>query len=98
MFYASGAAGGLRVGSLLKAFQGPLGDRVGEGAREVEGGEGVETLDAADGLPLGSADAGDPDTVAGEVLGVGRVHRFGADIFLRGADPAGGFDAGNGRL
>jgi hypothetical protein len=48
--------------------------------------------------PSGSADAGDPDTVTGEVLAVGHVHLFGADLFLRGADAALGFDAGDSRL
>ena len=93
MFYTAGAAGGIRVGDLLKACEGPLGNRVGQGPSEVEGGEGMEALDAADGLLLGATDAGDPNAVAGEVLGVGRVHRFGANFFLRGADAALSFDA-----
>jgi hypothetical protein len=84
--------------SLLKAGEGPLGDRVGKGAREVESSEGVKAFDVTDGLSLGAADAGDPDAVAGEVLGVGRVHLFGADLFLRSADATRGFDAGDGRL
>src|SRR3712207_3067109 len=64
----------------------------------MEGGEGVEALDATDGLALGSADASDPDAVAGEVIGVDSVHLVGADLFLRDADTARGFDAGDGGL
>jgi hypothetical protein len=68
----------------LKAGDGPLGDEVGDGAREVEGGKGVETLYAATGL----ADAGDPGAIAGEVFGVDPIHLFGANLTLRGAYPA----------
>jgi hypothetical protein len=64
----------------------------------VEGSEGVEAFDATYGLPLGAADASDPDAIASEVLGVGRVNLFGADLFLRGADATRGFDARDGRL
>ncbi len=73
--------------------EGPFGDRVGQGAREVEGGEGVEAFHAT----TGAADAGDPDTVASEVLGVDLVHRFRADLFLSCAYAARGFDMGDGR-
>jgi hypothetical protein len=58
----------------------------------------MKAFDATYGLPLGAADAADPDAIAGEVLGVGRVHLFGADLFLRSADATRGFDTGYGRL
>ncbi len=91
MLGALGAASG--VGT-LEAGQCPLGDRVGQGACQMEGGEGVEAFYAA----AGFADASDPRTVASEVFGVYLVHLLRTDLFLGLSNTAGGFDAGDGRL
>jgi hypothetical protein len=58
----------------------------------------MKAFDATHDLPLRAADAADPDAIAGEVLSVGRVHLFGADLFLRSADATRGFDSRYGRL
>jgi hypothetical protein len=78
-----GAAGVLRVG-ILQATQSPFGDRVGDGAGEVEGCEGVEAFD----VPT-LADACDPGSVAGEVVGVDLFDRLFANLFLRDAHAPG---------
>jgi hypothetical protein len=73
---------------VLQASQGPFGNRVRDGTREVEGGESVEALDVA-----ALADAGDPGPVAGEVVRVDLFDRLFANLFLRGAYTPGGLDA-----
>jgi hypothetical protein len=92
VYNALRATGGVDVG-VFQAGEGPLGDRVGQSAREVEGGEGVEAFDAAPGV----TNTGDLGAVAGEVPRVNLVHRFCANLFLSCADAACGFDAGDGR-
>jgi hypothetical protein len=70
-------------------LQGPFGDGVGDGAGEVEGGEGVEALDVS----AGSPHAGDAGAVAGEMPGVYLFDRLCADFFLGGLHAAGGLEA-----
>ncbi len=55
----------------------PFGDRVWDGAGEMQRGEGVETFDVAT-LP----DAGDPVAVAGVMPFVGLFHGFFTDFVL----------------
>ena len=84
------AAGAFRV-RFLKALQGPFGDRVWDGAGEVEGGEGVETLDVA-AFP-DTCYAG-PET--GFVLFVDCLDRFFTHVLLGSADAASRLYAGDG--
>src|SRR5215218_10592354 len=86
-----GATGVFGVG-LFEALEGPLGDGVGDGAGEVEGGEGVEALHVA----AWSSDAGDAGAIAGEVLGVDLLYRLFSHIFLRGPYSACGLQARDG--
>ena len=76
-----------RVG-VSEALEGPFGYRVRNSAREVEGGEGVETFDVA-----ALADACDAGPEAGAVLGVDLINHRPADRFLCLADAAGRFYA-----
>lgn len=100
---ALGAAGRVWVGHLFYAGQGPPGDQVWQGSREVESGEGVEAFYAPDGrsfgvFAFGAADTGDPGAVESEVFGVDFVYDFRAEVFLGLADAAAGFDARDRRL
>jgi hypothetical protein len=63
---------------MLEALDGPYGDAVRDGARDVQGREGVEALDTAAGCVADSCDA---RSIAGAVLVVDlldyrRAHRF----------------------
>ena len=100
---ALGAAGWVRVERVFDAGQGPPGDQVWQGSREVESGEGVEAFYAPDGrsfgvFAFGAADTGDPGAVEAEVFGVDFVYDFRAEVFLGLADAAAGFDARDRRL
>src|SRR5829696_8355406 len=86
------AAVPFRVG-MLEAQEGPLGYGVRDGARDVQGREGVEALDAAAGRVAYACDAG---TVAGavrvvDILDYRLAHRFSCQT-----DAAGRFDARDG--
>jgi hypothetical protein len=74
-------------------LQGPLGDRVGDGAGEMEGCEGVQALDVA-----ALADAGYPGAVSGEMPGVYFFDRLCADLFLGGPHATGGLEARDGSI
>ena len=78
-----GAAGGLGIGD-LEALQGPFGDGVEDGPRELEGGKGVEALDVAT-----PPDAGDAGSVAGEVFVVDLLDPLFAHLCCCGAHAAG---------
>ena len=75
----------------FEAGEGPLGYIVWDGAGEVEGGEGMQTLYT----PVVAADAGDPDTVEPQVFVVGLVYGLGADLLLGLSNAASGLDAGD---
>lgn len=78
---------------VLEVLQGPFGNGVGDRAGEMQGGEGMETLDVAT-FP----DAGYPVTVETLVLLVDFIYGVVTDRFLGFPYAAGGFDAGNGRV
>jgi hypothetical protein len=80
----------IRVG-FFEALEGPFGYLIRDGAREVEGREGVETLDVAS-----LADSRDAGPVAGAVSVMDLLYHRPADRFLRLADAAGRFDARDG--
>ena len=88
MGFLEGAAGFLRVG-IVEALEGPLGYRVGYGAGEVDGVEGVETLHVA----ARSPDAGHAGAGAGEVPGVDLFDRLYSHGFPGGAHAACGLQA-----
>src|SRR5688572_20875816 len=79
----------LRV-RISEATEGPIGYGVGDSARDVQGREGVQALDAPRGL---IADARDAGSVAGEVLVVDPLDRRLPDRLLRLAYTARRFDA-----
>jgi hypothetical protein len=74
-------------------IQSPFGDRVGAGAGEVEGCEGVEAFD----VPA-LAYACHPAPVAGEVVGMDLFDRLFANLFLGSAYASGRLDARDGPI
>src|SRR4051812_41602435 len=86
------AATSFRVG-LTRPPEGPFGYGVGNGARDVKGGESVQALHAARG-PL--ANAADARPVAGAVLVVDPLYDGLAGRFAGFPDAAGGLYSGDG--
>ena len=74
---------------LFEALECPLGYRVGDGAGEVEGGEGVETLHVA----AWSPDAGYAGAVAGEMFGMDLLYSLYSHVFPGGQHAARGLQA-----